>query len=109
MHNMQMSTHEAVLWDAAQLMLRRQSAMGRTNERRFVALYGATITVASILWRKLMPQPQGGEPRHLLWALMILKVYSSEHVHAIIAGVDEKTFRKWSWIYVNEVESLNVV
>eukprot|EP00171_Calliarthron_tuberculosum_P001902 IDg1902t1 len=28
-------------------------------------------------------------------ALMFLKLYASEHVHASIAQVDEKTFRKW--------------
>jgi hypothetical protein len=37
-------------------------------------------------------------PRHLLWALVFLKVYASEDVHCCLVGyVDAKTYRKWAW------------
>ena len=42
-------------------------------------------------------------------ALLYLKVYSTEEVYHAISGADEKTFRKWSWIYVSLIAKLNVV
>jgi hypothetical protein len=40
---------------------------------------------------------------------MFMKLYCSETVHCIIAGgeVDEKTFRKWSWIFVDAIAALH--
>ena len=35
---------------------------------------------------------------HLLWALILMKLYYSESVHSPMAGVDEKLFRKWTWL-----------
>ncbi|KAH9118088.1 hypothetical protein LEN26_012265 [Aphanomyces euteiches] len=55
------------------------------------------------------PRPVGSRDEHLLWAMLFLKVYSSENVHATIAAVDEKTFRKWSWAILEALASLNVI
>ena len=49
----------------------------------------------------------GGQPKHLLWALMLLKLYAAESVLRTLAGgVDEKTYRKWAWLYVYEISDL---
>lgn len=48
----------------------------------------------------------------MLWALMFLKTYAKESVLSGMAGsVDEKTFRKWVWLFVCAIASLesNVV
>ncbi|ETV67416.1 hypothetical protein H257_16391 [Aphanomyces astaci] len=104
-----MSRNEFVMWEAAKPILGRHSSTSTTNARRFVALFGTTLYVTSVLWAKLEPHPRGGQPRHLLWALMFLKVYGTEHVHATIAAVDEKTYRKWSWMYIKAFEDLTEV
>lgn len=39
-------------------------------------------------------------PKHLLWALLLLKRYSIESVNAALARVSEKTFRKWSHTFI---------
>ncbi|KAG9400879.1 hypothetical protein AC1031_009602 [Aphanomyces cochlioides] len=93
---------------AAIPMLRRSPATSTTNQRRFTALFGVSISVATLTWEK-MPRPEGAQPWHLLWALMILKIYSSENVHATIAGADEKTFRKWCWLILDSLEELDAV
>jgi hypothetical protein len=46
-------------------------------------------------------------PQHLLWALLLLKQYSTEIVLAGKAGVDEKTFRKWAWHYIEGISKLS--
>ena len=48
-------------------------------------------------------------PKHLLWALLFLKQYNSTKTNAALAGVDEKTFCKWSWIFAKYISKLNVV
>jgi hypothetical protein len=44
-------------------------------------------------------------------ALMLLKLYCAKSVLATLAGarqksVDEKTFRKWSWLFVEKINHL---
>ena len=48
-------------------------------------------------------------PNHLLWGLILLKLYSSETTHAGMTGVDEKTFRKWSHFAIKRVADLHEV
>ena len=46
-------------------------------------------------------------PIHLFWALNFLKNYETESVCASkFGGVDEKTLRKWVWIYIKGIASL---
>ena len=46
-------------------------------------------------------------PDHLLWGLMLLKLYAFETQHAGMVGVDEKTFRKWSMIAIEKIADLH--
>lgn len=81
-----------------------------THRRRFRALFGVTPAVASIVWNRLQGHiPRKASPIHLLWAFLFLKTYGSEHVNCALTKVDEKTFRKWSWIFVRKIADLRVV
>lgn len=93
------------------LMLRKAPGLSQVvEERRFRALFGATPEVCENLWSWIGGDlPKRASPKHLLWALMFLKIYASEHVHRLIAGADEKTFRKWSWDFVHHIANLPVV
>ena len=49
---------------------------------------------------------------HILWACVFLKTHASESVNAILVSganngkpVDEETFRKWSWCFVEKTSS----
>jgi len=80
---------------AAGSMLRRQTGSRQPIcERRFRSLFGVSPNLVPLLWAEREDRPDETVPTHLLWALMFLKVYATESVHAAIAGVDEKTFRK---------------
>ena len=51
--------------------------------------------------------PNGVKGFHLLWGLMFLKLYASEAVRcAISGGVNEKTFRKCSWMFISRIADL---
>jgi hypothetical protein len=92
-------------------MLRQYALSGRTETRKFRALFGCSPQIWLKLWNELDPfltMPKGVSPKHLLWALLMMKVYDSEDVHCSIAGgVDPTTFRKWSWLFVEALSSLD--
>lgn len=86
--------------------------------RRWVSFFGVEPVVCAITWDKLQVSVNDGtemdyaKPEHLLWALLLLKKYSGEEDLATLAGgkgpsaVDEKTFRKWSHIFVRRIAFL---
>ena len=81
-----------------------------SNERRFRAFFGVAPQVCAKLWSSCSVNlPSSTKPTHLLWALNFLKVYSTIEVLAAIAGVDEKTLRKWVWCIVEELSELKFV
>ena len=78
--------------------------------RKFRSFFGTTPLVCFVSWDMLSPvRPRKSAPKHLLWALMLLKNYSTESVNAGLTDVDEKTFRKWSLIFVNLLANMTVV
>ena len=74
------------------------------------SFFGAPIGVIATLWNKLLPHidvAAGAKPKHLLWALVMIKVYTSAAVHRRIVGwPDPKTYRKWSWYFLEKIALL---
>lgn len=78
--------------------------------RRFQSFFGATPLVCSLIWDKIKHDvPKGGDPKHLLWSLSFLKQNSVEHYRRSIFKADEKTIRKWTWLFVQLLADLDVV
>lgn len=79
------------------------------DTRRFRSFFGTSPDVCSTLWRRLYPtmsQP-GFATKHLLWALNFMKCYQTEAVaSSAVAQCDEKTLRKWVWIFVESIGNL---
>ena len=48
-------------------------------------------------------QKKGSKVKHLLWALLFLKVYATDTISAALAGCCECTFRKWVWPFVEAI------
>lgn len=78
--------------------------------RRFKSFFGTTPHICSLIWQLLLDfVPPESEPKHLLWCLFFLKQYDIEHTRRTLFGADEKTIRKWTWIFVKLISDLNVV
>ena len=61
------------------------------QKRRFLALFGVSPTVCAVTWNYIAELvPDKASPAHLLWALIIMKVYSTEQAHARICSVEKK-------------------
>ena len=82
----------------------------KDKDRRFRACFGASSIVVADLWNKIVaqaPVAEGGQPKHLLWALVHLKVYSTEEIHCSIVGWPSvRTFAKWAWYFVCRIAEL---
>ena len=80
--------------------------------RRFRSHFGTTPTICLVIWERLdpyetiLPTYRRVKFKHLLWALLFMKVYGTEELHTSLTGVDEKTFRKWSWIFIDAIADL---
>jgi len=79
-----------------------------TELRRFRAFFGVSPSTCTFLWAKidtfnLAPRAR---PVHLLWALLFLTVYDTEAVIAGFLGIDEQTYREWSFELVKVIAKL---
>ena len=71
-----------------------QSRSHATQNQHFKAVRGVHPTVCVIVWGELkwsMLVKDACKPKHLLWALIFLKTYTTESSLAVAIGVDEKT------------------
>lgn len=80
------------------------------KDRRMRAWVGCSATVVAKAWHLLCegePLPRGATKERFLWALMLLKSYDTEENNASrVGGVDEGTFRSWSWWFIDELSYL---
>lgn len=103
---------EAFLFHAREIWKRnpyKQRAFS-TEDREFREHFGCSIDVCLSLWNSMEETgylPPNGRLEHLLWGLMFLKIYGTERVMCSMAGgPDKDTFRKWSWLFVDAIASL---
>ena len=55
--------------------------------------------------------PEGGRPKHVLWAIHFMKVYPKQSpgcsaVGASAGAVDPKTHHKWVWAFIDAAANL---
>jgi len=87
------------------------------EDRLFKEYFGVSVAVVLAVWKLLEEHdlvPENGEIKHLLWTLVFLKVYPKQGpVCSIVGGtkgaVDPKTFRKWVWKFIFNIELLDEV
>jgi hypothetical protein len=86
---------------------RNESASAHTQMRRFRSHFGTTPRMCAIIWERLKSNgAHGARPKHLLWALLLFKLYLPENMNAAMTGADEKTFRKWNWLVVGLISDI---
>ena len=91
----------------------RNISSEKTMQRQFRSWFGLGPKLCLVVWNKLIASScfectsANPNPKHLLWTLHFLKVYSSEENNAGRVGVSEKTFRKWVWIYAEGISNLD--
>jgi hypothetical protein len=83
---------------------------GLAEKRRWMACFRATQAVMADVWTRIDPvntMPNGAAPHHLTWMFYFIKLYNQEETNSInVGGVDEKTFRKWTWLFIEATSFL---
>lgn len=95
--------------EAGTILIQRKG-FRRVPIRRFKAHFGATPAICADIWHMINPREEisrYAKPKHLLWGLMLIKVYATEEVLAGIAGATEKTYRKWAWKFIGATSDLS--
>ena len=96
----------------------RRVRTATTEAQHFREFFGTSMLVIKKTWELLEKDsllPEGGCPKHLLWALHFLKVCPKQSpgclaVSASAGTVNPKTHHKWVWVFINAVANLvNVV
>ena len=83
------------------------------EEWHFQEFFGPSVLIVKKVWElldreSLFPEPEGGCPKHLLWALHFMKVYPKQSPGCLAVGtsagaVDPKTQRKWVGAFIDAV------
>jgi hypothetical protein len=85
----------------------------KTRARRFKAHFGLEPGIAAEIWRELYwsgwlryagLRPN---PNHLLFALVFLRCYCVEEIHATLCKTNVRTFRRWAWFYAEGIANLD--
>lgn len=85
---------------------------GVAGKRRWKSCFGASPEVMAKLWALIDPPnnpdlPANAGIKHLLWGLMWLRTYGTEEDNVRdIDAEDEKTFRKWAKLFVEQISLL---
>lgn len=91
-----------------EIMRRSSKGSANTADLRFRSHFGISAAICADLWcRTGGAAIVGAKPMHLLWGLMLLKLYCSTSVLCSLAGgVHEQTFKKWAWTFVKGISEL---
>ena len=81
-----------------------------TEDRCFREHFGCGAQTALALWALILSSamlPEGGSLHHMLWTLLFMKVHAkSEVMSRLCGGADKTTIRKWVWLFVPAIASL---
>jgi hypothetical protein len=80
-----------------------------TNIRDWKALFGCSLLICDMIWGTLEKQvllPLKTEPVHLLWVILLLKMYGTETVCGSLVGTTAKTYRDHVWPLVEAISAL---
>jgi membrane protein YqaA with SNARE-associated domain len=76
----------------------------------YQSLFGCSPEITAEIWYRVAPHggetslTKGAEPRHLLWALLFMKLYANDTaLCAMVGGVDIKTFRFWTRYFIGKM------
>jgi hypothetical protein len=94
----------------------REKSSFAIEARIFRELFGTNLRVVENVWfllNDLEINPEGGLPKHLLWAFHFMKAYPLQAQGCAAVGgsdgaVDPKTYRKWVWAYIEAISDLEL-
>lgn len=90
----------------ARNIMNNKTSPAKTIVKRFRSMFGVNHEICPQVYNNISNFVEGLMPCHLLWALMLMKLYSSESALAAMTGTSEKTFRKWAWKVIESIAEM---
>jgi hypothetical protein len=111
-----MPDFEALVWDIQNWAYHRVRT-ATIKEGHLHEFFGRSVLVIEKTWDLLEKDslfPEGGHPKHLLWALHFLKVYSKQSPGYSAVGtsagtVNPNTHLYLVWAFINAANLVNIV
>jgi hypothetical protein len=91
------------------LMNSNPNLVAGTIKRRWATNFATSPLVCSIVWDMLKPEEWGEnrvELKYLLWTMHFMKTYKKESDICGQVRCDEKTLRKWVWLFMERIAEL---
>jgi hypothetical protein len=82
-----------------------QGTGGGDVDRKFLSFFGLTPMNCYRMWQ--LVGDDKCDPKHLLWALMFLRMYLQEDVICTIVGESKNTVRKWTWRLIEKIAEID--
>jgi hypothetical protein len=81
------------------------------KDARIKSLFGASSLIIAEIWHQIKDtislEDPNAERKHMLWALVFLRVYATEEIYCAIVGwPNAETFRKYYWYFINKIFKL---
>lgn len=103
-------------YNSAAFILAARGILERGNRRvpagrsSYVQVFGVSPNISAMVWMYVRDSvPVDTMPKHLLWALLLMKTYATEGVNECLAGVHRETFRRWSWLLIEAMSDMPTV
>jgi len=96
----------------SQLTIGKDDDSKMLDDRTFVAFFGMSPEIIAESWSLIHDNLDGtARPKHLLWTCMFMKLYLPEDVMCVLLATSKPTFRKWVWIFIENLAltSLQIV
>lgn len=81
------------------------NGIGMAAQESFCRTFGITPAACVVIWHRSKRNPKM-KPKHLLWGLLQMKLYSTEQILSNMAKTNRTTYQKWSMIAITMIARL---
>ena len=103
-------TEEAFLHLGTQVITKATTRDSSVDDRTYKAFFGVSAGIVAECWEAIeCSLPKGKHPKHILWALLFMKLYLPEDATIAILGTSKPTMRKWVWTVIRAIAGTDII
>ena len=106
---MQKNFYETFLSEGAIILKRREmkGTYSDSFDRDYRSFFGCSPVVCGVIWVRCNGFSSTTQPKHLLWALLFLKCYTTEKKLSTLVGIScRQHYREKVWPIIVKISSL---
>jgi hypothetical protein len=82
----------------------------KQTSKQWGSFFGTSSIVAADIWNRIDPVQtvdRSTKPKHLLYAFVVMKIYTGDEAHGQIGKCHKNTFSKWAWLLVEAIHDIH--